>query len=65
MYSILKNGGVCSPKGFLASGIAAGIKVSGNPDMALLRSEKAARCPEKFNWRLMFWLDTADHLPTE
>ena len=44
MYSILKNGGVCSPKGFLASGIAAGIKVSGNPDMALLRSEKAARC---------------------
>ncbi|MEE1067446.1 MAG: bifunctional glutamate N-acetyltransferase/amino-acid acetyltransferase ArgJ [Fibrobacteraceae bacterium] len=44
MYSILKNGGVCSPKGFWASGIAAGIKVSGNPDMALLRSEKAARC---------------------
>lgn len=44
MYSIMKNGGVCSPKGFLASGIAAGIKVSGNPDMALLRSEKAARC---------------------
>lgn len=44
MYSILKKGGVCSPKGFWASGIAAGIKVSGNPDMALLRSEKAARC---------------------
>ena len=44
MYSILKNGGVCSPKGFSAAGISAGIKVSGNPDMALLMSEKAARC---------------------
>ena len=44
MYTILKNGGVCTPKGFSASGISAGIKVSGNPDMALLKSEKAARC---------------------
>ncbi len=44
MYSVLKDGGVCSPKGFTASGICAGIKVSGNPDMALLKSERAARC---------------------
>ncbi|HHX14596.1 MAG TPA: bifunctional glutamate N-acetyltransferase/amino-acid acetyltransferase ArgJ [Fibrobacter sp.] len=44
MYTILKDGGVCSPRGFLASGIKAGIKASGNPDMALLKSERAARC---------------------
>lgn len=44
MYSLLENGGVCSPKGFSAAGICAGIKVSGNPDMALLKSERAARC---------------------
>jgi N-acetylglutamate synthase/N-acetylornithine aminotransferase len=29
MYSIIKDGGVCSPRGFLASGIKAGIKASG------------------------------------
>lgn len=44
MYSIIKDGGVCSPRGFLASGIKAGIKASGNTDMALLKSERAARC---------------------
>ncbi len=44
MYSIIKDGGVCSPQGFLASGIKAGIKASGNADMALLKSERAARC---------------------
>ena len=44
MYNLLDKGGVCSPKGFTASGICAGIKASGNADMALLRSEKAARC---------------------
>ena len=44
MYNLLENGGVCSPKGFTASGICAGIKASGNADMALLKSEKAARC---------------------
>ena len=37
MYSIIKDGGVCSPQGFLASGIKAGIKASGNADMALLK----------------------------
>ena len=40
----MEKGGVCSPKGFTASGICAGIKASGNADMALLKSEKAARC---------------------
>lgn len=44
MYSIIKDGGVCSPRGFFASGIKAGIKASGNEDMALLKSERAARC---------------------
>lgn len=29
-------GGVCAPQGFAASGVTAGIKVSGNPDMALI-----------------------------
>lgn len=29
-------GGVCAPQGFAASGVIAGIKVSGNPDMALI-----------------------------
>ena len=29
-------GGVCAPQGFAASGVIAGIKVSGNPDMALV-----------------------------
>jgi glutamate N-acetyltransferase / amino-acid N-acetyltransferase len=36
------NGGVTAPKGFLASGIRAGIKKSGNPDLALLYSETPA-----------------------
>ncbi|MDU3111286.1 MULTISPECIES: bifunctional glutamate N-acetyltransferase/amino-acid acetyltransferase ArgJ [unclassified Corynebacterium] len=38
-------GGVCAPQGFAASGVIAGIKVSGNPDMALIvnqGSEKTA-----------------------
>lgn len=43
MLSLLQDGGVCSPKGFKASGIKAGIKASGNADLALLLSEKPAR----------------------
>jgi glutamate N-acetyltransferase/amino-acid N-acetyltransferase len=39
---IIVNGGVTAPKGFLASGIRAGIKKSGKPDLALLYSEKPA-----------------------
>lgn len=39
---IIVNGGVTAPKGFLACGIRAGIKKSGNPDLALLYSETPA-----------------------
>lgn len=35
-------GGVTAPKGFLANGVKAGIKKSGNPDLALLYSEVPA-----------------------
>ncbi|MCL1966764.1 MAG: bifunctional glutamate N-acetyltransferase/amino-acid acetyltransferase ArgJ [Fibromonadales bacterium] len=38
------NGGVCFPKGFSASGIKAGIKASGNLDLALLYSKQTAKC---------------------
>jgi len=40
----IENGGVCFPKGFFASGIKAGIKASGNLDLALLYSKEPARC---------------------
>jgi len=39
---IIVKGGVTAPKGFLANGIKAGIKKSGNPDLALLYSESPA-----------------------
>jgi len=35
-------GGVCAPMGFLASGVACGIKEDGRPDLALLYSEAPA-----------------------
>lgn len=44
MISFLNDGGVCTPQGFYAAGIRAGIKASGNPDLALLWSERPARC---------------------
>jgi len=40
----IDNGGVCFPKGFLAAGVKAGIKASGNLDLALLYSKEPARC---------------------
>ena len=40
----IENGGVCFPKGFSAAGINAGIKPSGNLDLALLYSKEPARC---------------------
>ncbi len=40
----IENGGVCFPKGFTASGVQAGIKASGNLDLALLYSKEPARC---------------------
>ncbi|MCX5680171.1 MAG: bifunctional glutamate N-acetyltransferase/amino-acid acetyltransferase ArgJ [Candidatus Omnitrophica bacterium] len=39
---IIVKGGVTAPKGFLASAIRAGIKKSGNPDLALLYCETPA-----------------------
>lgn len=39
-FDFVENGGVTSPAGFLAAGAVAGLKQSGNPDMALLYSEK-------------------------
>ncbi len=41
-------GGVTTPKGFLASGVKAGIKKSGNPDLALLYSEVPAVAAASF-----------------
>ncbi|MDR0517256.1 MAG: bifunctional glutamate N-acetyltransferase/amino-acid acetyltransferase ArgJ [Fibromonadaceae bacterium] len=40
----IESGGVCFPKGFSASGVKAGIKASGNLDLALLYSKEPARC---------------------
>ncbi len=39
---IIVRGGVTTPKGFLANGIKAGLKKSGNPDLALIYSETPA-----------------------
>lgn len=36
------SGSVCAPEGFLAAGVAAGIKPSGNPDIALIVSDRPA-----------------------
>lgn len=40
--NMIENGGVTSPTGFKASGICAGLKKSGNADMALIYSEVPA-----------------------
>lgn len=44
MYSILSDATICSPKGFIANGGTIGIKKSGNPDLAILKSIVPARC---------------------
>ena len=41
-FTVIAGGSVTSPKGFKASGITAGLKKSGNPDMALIYSETPA-----------------------
>ncbi len=38
----VEDGGVTSPRGFLAAGVAAGLKASGRPDLAIIFSEKPA-----------------------
>ncbi|MCH2174696.1 MAG: bifunctional glutamate N-acetyltransferase/amino-acid acetyltransferase ArgJ [Lentisphaeria bacterium] len=42
-YELIEGGGVCSPKGFQASGATAGIKHSGNSDMSLIYSQTPAK----------------------
>jgi glutamate N-acetyltransferase / amino-acid N-acetyltransferase len=44
MLAMQTNGGVCTPKGFKGAGIKAGIKASGNHDLAMLASDVPARC---------------------
>jgi glutamate N-acetyltransferase/amino-acid N-acetyltransferase len=48
MYKIIEKGSVTSPKGFQASGIVAGLKRSGKPDMALIVSEAPAKVSGAF-----------------
>ena len=47
-FSVIKNGGVTSPAGFMASGICAGLKKSGKADMALIFSETPAKVAAAF-----------------
>ena len=47
-FSIIKNGGITSPAGFMASGICSGLKKSGKTDMALFFSETPARTVAAF-----------------
>ncbi len=42
------SGGVTAPSGFLASGITAGLKASGRPDLALLLAPQGAVCAGTF-----------------
>ena len=44
----LVSGGVTAPQGFTASGIAAGLKPSGKPDLALLLAPQGAACAGAF-----------------
>ncbi len=41
-------GGITAPAGFLAAGITAGLKASGNPDLALLLAPEGAVCAGTF-----------------
>jgi glutamate N-acetyltransferase / amino-acid N-acetyltransferase len=45
---IIENGSITSPKGFRASGVTAGIKQSGKPDLALVVSDVPAVCAAVF-----------------
>ncbi|MCK4983003.1 MAG: bifunctional ornithine acetyltransferase/N-acetylglutamate synthase, partial [Victivallaceae bacterium] len=47
-YSFLENGSITSPAGFKASGIAAGLKLSGAPDMAMIYSDTPANFSAAF-----------------
>ena len=47
-YSFIENGSVTSPAGFKASGIVAGLKRSGAPDMAMILSDTPANFSAAF-----------------
>ena len=47
-YAFIENGSVTSPKGFKASGVVAGLKVSGAPDMAMILSDTPANFSAAF-----------------
>ena len=46
-------GGITAPRGFLAAGITAGLKPSGNPDLALLLAPEGAVCAGTFTTSLV------------
>ena len=47
------SGGLTAPQGFLASGITAGLKPSGNPDLSLLLAPERAVCAGSFTTSLV------------
>ena len=49
---MLPEGGVCSPRGFRAAGVTAGLKPSGQPDLAVLFSEVPAQAAGAFTSNL-------------
>ena len=46
-------GGLTAPRGFLAAGITAGLKPSGNPDLSLLLAPEGAVCAGSFTTSLV------------
>jgi glutamate N-acetyltransferase/amino-acid N-acetyltransferase len=46
--AVVAEGHVCSPQGFRAAGVGAGLKASGKPDMALLVSDRPAAAAGMF-----------------
>ena len=46
-------GGITAPRGFLAAGITAGLKPSGNPDLSLLLAPEGAVCAGSFTTSLV------------
>ncbi len=46
-------GGVTAPQGFQAAGVTAGLKASGNPDLALLLAPEGAVCAGTFTTSLV------------
>jgi glutamate N-acetyltransferase/amino-acid N-acetyltransferase len=47
------SGGLTAPRGFLAAGITAGLKPSGNPDLSLLLAPEGAVCAGSFTTSLV------------